>query len=610
MTGRSRKSFFVLVCLCLAMMLLFTGCGQDFEKVWNGTANSVDDAVNDSDNSDSGSDEESDNGPAVTLPPIQVELPDDVPTPTPNKPDIDLDSLPDMEGINTDFAQVYSEMFTERDLAGTYDESKIAVVEFNGDSVTTESKAVKVSGTKMLLSQEGTYLFRGKLNDGTVIVDAGDTAKIQIVLDGVDMTSSTSAPIYVKSANKVFVTLVSDTENYLANGGKFSQTDENTVDAVIFSKQDITVNGAGVLRIDSPAGHGIVSKDDLVIAGGSYVINAASRGLDANDSVRIANAFMTVQAGKDGIRAQNDEDATRGFVYINDGNYNISAGGDAISASASVQIDSGKLSVKSGVDAIADETAPSTRGIKTGGSLLIVDGEFGIDSLDDAVNAKDSIIIVDGTLTVKTGDDAFHADHNLYAVQADVTVLESREAFEALYVEIRGGKIELNSSDDGINVAGGIDDSNEQDSEQFASDGVLKISGGEININALGDGIDVKGEFSMSDGLLRISVSAKDGNSIFDYDKGGNISGGTFIASGSAVVAQLPEFESQGLLSITTGSREAKTEITVKNSVGEVIFSEKPTYDYEVFIVSSADVKVGDKYSVNVGADSATFTAK
>ncbi len=594
----ARKRFLNVLSLCLIMLLSFTGCGQSFDEVWNGSGSS------------GGADNESSSG--CTLPPIDVELPNETPTPPASKPNLNFGSNPTMQGIDTSFANNYANMFTERDLAGAYDESLSALIEFAGDKINTKSDAVQVSGTKVLISQEGTYIFRGTLDNGTIIVDADDTAKIQIVLDGVDIASSTTAPIYVKMAKKVFITLAEGTENKLSNGGAFTQTDENNVDAVVFSKQDLTLNGAGTLKVESPAGHGIVSKDDLVIAGGSYVISASSRGLDANDSVRLASAFVAIRAGKDGIRAKNDTDTTRGFIYINDGSYEISAAGDAISASENVQIDCGKFNLKAGEGAVApdDPNAPSKKGIKANGNLLVVDGSIEIDAFDDAVNTKGSIIFVDGEITVRTGDDAFHADDSIYAVDAELKVLGSREALEALHIDIRGGKLELNSDDDGINVAGGKDDANEKDTDLFEGDGTLRISGGEISINALGDGIDVNGDFSMSDGLLRISTSAKSGSSVFDYVSGGSITGGVFIASGSAIVAQLPEFASGGVLSITTGSREAGTEISVTDANGKLVFSEKPTYDYEVFIVSSSDIAVGAEYKITVGSDSGTFKAK
>ena len=446
-----------------------------------------------------------------------------------------------------------------------------------------------------------------------IFVEAPKEAKIQIVLSGVDLTSQTGAAIYVKQANKVFITLAKGTENKLANGGSFVQTDENMVDSVIFSREDITINGAGTLLVSTTAGHGIVSKDDLVIAGGAYVINASMHGIDANDSVRLANAFVDIKSGKDGIRAKNDVDESLGYIYINDGDYHISASGDAISATSCVQIDCGKFDIKSGVgiDAASDDGTVSRKGIKTAHSLLVVDGTFVGDTFEDFVNAKHSIILAKGEFTLKAGDDAFHADKNLYAVDATVTVIDCREGLEGYNVDIRGGKVTINSSDDAINVAGGKDTADAIEDPFFSGAGTLIISGGEIIINALGDGIDVKGEFLMFDGLLRISVSAKDGNSAYDYESGGEITGGVLIATGPKSVSQLPTSSAQGFLYIDAQNRrEAGIEITVTDSDGKLLFSETPTYDYEMFIATSSDIKKDQKYKVTIGNDSITYTAK
>ena len=131
--------------------------------------------------------------------------------------------------------------------------------------------------------------------------------------------------MYILSADKVFVTLAENTENTLSNGGTFTAIDDNNIDAVLFSKQDLTLNGLGSLKITSPAGHGIVCKDDLVLTGGTYNVTSASHGFDANDSVRIANASITIDAGKDGIHAENADDTWLGFVYALSGSVNIEA---------------------------------------------------------------------------------------------------------------------------------------------------------------------------------------------------------------------------------------------------------------------------------------------
>lgn len=164
------------------------------------------------------------------------------------------------------------------------------------------------------------------------MVDAGDTEKVQLVLAGADITSSTSAAIYALEADKVFITSAENTENTLTNGGEYIAIDDNNIDAVIFAKTDLTLNGSGSLTINAQAGHGVVSKDDLLITGGNYTITSASHGLSGKDCVAIADGVLTITSGKDGIHAENSDDLTLGWLYIKDGSFTILSQGDAVSA--------------------------------------------------------------------------------------------------------------------------------------------------------------------------------------------------------------------------------------------------------------------------------------
>ena len=124
--------------------------------------------------------------------------------------------------------------------------------------------------------------------------------------------------------------------------------DENSIDAVIFAKTDLTLNGSGSLTINAQAGHGVVSKDDLVITGGNYTITAASHGLSGKDSIAIAGGTFTITSGKDGIHAENADDLSLGTLYIADGTYTIASQGDAVSAQGALQIDGGTFDLYTG----------------------------------------------------------------------------------------------------------------------------------------------------------------------------------------------------------------------------------------------------------------------
>jgi hypothetical protein len=70
------------------------------------------------------------------------------------------------------------------------------------------------------------------------------------VLDGVSITNTNSPCIYVKSADEIFVT-TTDSENTLEVADEFVDDGETNTNGVIFSKEDITLNGVGTLTINS-----------------------------------------------------------------------------------------------------------------------------------------------------------------------------------------------------------------------------------------------------------------------------------------------------------------------------------------------------------------------
>ena len=204
-----------------------------------------------------------------------------------------------------------------------------------------------ISGNIITITKEGTYVLSGALSEGQIVVDA-DSAKVQLVLDNADITCASSAAIYVKNADKAFITLAEGSENILMNTAEYEAIDDNNIDAVIFSKDDLTLNGKGTLTINSEYGHGIVSKDDLKLVGGTYNITAENHAISGKDSVRIADGTYNLTSGKDGIHSENADDDEKGFVYIASGDFTIESTGDGIDASYVVQIDEGDFDITAG----------------------------------------------------------------------------------------------------------------------------------------------------------------------------------------------------------------------------------------------------------------------
>lgn len=545
---------------------------------------------------------------------------------------------PEAVSVDMSFAENTSDMFTDRDHETEFDTKDCVHIQLSGDTASSDSSAVDIEGSIITLTQDTSYYVTGKLNDGTIVVNPPDTAKLQIIFDGVEIHSETSAAFYILSGDKVFLTLAEGSENHLSSGESFVSTDDTNIDGTIFSKQDLTINGEGKLTVESPAGYGIVSKDDLVLTGGIYQITAASHGLSANDSIRISGSTLTVIAGKDGIQADNDEDTEKGFVYLESGTYDIKAQGDGISASNYLQIIGGDYKITAGGGAGASASSESMKGLKASGSMALSGGVFYIDSSDDGVHSNTSIVVSGGEFTVSTGDDGFHADETLSVTDGKIRVTKSYEGLEALNISVSGGDISLYATDDGLNAAGGTDSSGfgggfgggdgfgggrpgggrpggpggpgGHGGGMSAGNGSILISGGKLYVNASGDGLDANGTLSITGGQTTVCGPTRGDTAILDYDSTGAITGGTFIGTGaSGGMAQTFSSAGQGVLAINVGNQAAGTTILLEDAAGNVLFSYAPELSFGLVILSSPEMVKGETYTITVGSQTKSFAA-
>lgn len=561
----------------------------------------------------------------------------------------------DAAPVEVDFEKTDPEMFVEKDELTTYSENNSAVISLNGDTATSNANSVLISGSTVTITREGTYILRGSLNDGTVVINAGEKDKPHLIFEGVSITSSSSAALNVISAGKVYVTLAEGTENALVNGGTFA-ADENNVDGTLFSKQDLTINGSGSLTVTSPAGHGIVCKDDLAITCGNLTVNSAFHGLDANDSVRIKGGSITIDAGKDGIHAEDADNAQTGFVYISGGSIKAETEGDGISAALHMQISGGTLDILAGggyengeqhssggygdfmgggmgpggmgpggqrpggraADTTDTTDSGSMKGLKAGAGLLINGGEVTVDSADDALHSDTVTVINGGKLQLASGDDGIHAETDLNITAGTVSITNSYEGLEAQNILIAGGDISLVATDDGLNAAGGMDASGEGGRDQMMdrpggmggnSNGSVVISGGKLSVKASGDGIDANGYLQITGGYTVVCGPNSGDTATLDYDTGASITGGVFIGTGSSMMAQTFGTGSQGVIAIKADNQSAGAKITVTDANGKELLSHQPELPFAVFIFSSPDLVSGQNYKVTVGSLEGEVTA-
>jgi hypothetical protein len=301
-----------------------------------------------------------------------------------------------------------SDLFSARDLDASYDETSATKVTLSDSGSKVEGDGASVDGSTVTITAEGTYVLAGSLSDGRVVVDVDDSAKVQLVLDGAQITSSTGTALYVRNADKVFVTLADGSKNALAATGAATEEDDHTLDGALFSSDDLTINGGGELSVSSTSGHGVVGKDEVTLVSGNLKIEAAKSGIQAKDSVAVKDGSYTITAGTDGVHAEHETNGAKGFVYV--------AG-----------------------------------------------GTFDLEVQKDGIDASNDVLIDGGTFNISAEDDGIHSEYDLTINDGTIRIDKSYESLEGATVTVTGGDIDVAANDDGINATGVPSSTNSDD---------------------------------------------------------------------------------------------------------------------------------------------------
>ncbi len=277
-----------------------------------------------------------------------------------------------------------TDMFKDRDLEQTVD-------------LSAATQVTLADGQDVQITSEGVYLISGEASECTIVVEAGDNDKVQLVFDGANITNSSFPAVYVKNADKVFVTTTEGSTNALAVTGSFVADGTTNTDAVIFSRDTLVLNGLGTLIVNSTA-NGIAGKDDIRITGGTYAITSVDDAIEANDAICICDGNITIESGKDALHAENSDDDTQGSIYICGGTFDITAASDALQATTALQIDGGTFTLN------AAEGIEATYIQINGGTTSLVASDDGVNASWKSMNfGTPTIEITGGELTIQMG---------------------------------------------------------------------------------------------------------------------------------------------------------------------------------------------------------------
>ena len=501
-------------------------------------------------------------------------------------------------------------------------------IQLNGDTVSIEGLGATAEGSLVTISAAGIYQLSGTLTDGQIIVDSEDEEDITLILAGVDITSQSSAPIYVIGAEKVILTLAAGFENVITDSDNYVNLDENSEpNAAIFSKDDLTINGEGSLTVNANDNHGIASKDDLKITGGTIIVNAVNDGIKGKDSIAILDGVITINAGADGLQSTNESDPEEGYIAIAGGDLNIIAALDGIQAATDLEISGGEINIVSGGGSVntssnsggiwggmegnTNKPEESAKGLKAGSNLTISGGTISIDSADDSIHANANVTIESGKMQMASGDDGIHADETITINGGEINLTQSYEGMESAIITINGGTIHLVASDDGINVGGGADGSSTSGrpgQNNFAQSGnyYVTINGGTLFIDADGDGLDTNGSFSMTDGVVLVNGPTENRNGPIDYMGSFSISGGLLVAVGSSGMAQAPstDLTQYSVIQNLTSMQPAGTMVHIETTSGEAVLTFIPTKAFQSVLISSPELQNGESYVMYIGGSS------
>jgi hypothetical protein len=454
--------------------------------------------------------------------------------------------------------------FSDEDTDASWNAAASTTIVFNGNTAQVSGGGAAADGSRVTISEAGTYVISGSTDDGQVIVYAEKKDLVRLVLNGLDIASKSSAPIHVMSADKTVIILASDTENTVSDAVSYAQTDaDGEPNAAVFSKDDLTITGDGALTVNAANSDAICSKDILAITGGKIDITAADDGLRGTDGVAISDGTLKIKAASKGIRSTKDEDASaedatdsaenvaeRGFVLIDGGTIRISECKEGIEAPR-IELNGGDIDIEASDDAINAAGSSSTGA--GGPGQPPTDGEWaGKPPRDEAVEWTEAPMpdeAVEWTETPMPGEG------------------------------MRG--------------------------EMPTSDYYLRITGGRINLLGNNDGIDANGNIYIEGGDISISSKSSGADGAIDADGSVTVTGGNLITAGSAPSPSADSTQASILVSYSAQQAQGSV-ISLRDADGKTLLEYTSRIAFSASAFSSPALEIDAIYTLFIDGEKRT----
>lgn len=484
-------------------------------------------------------------------------------------------------------------------------DAEVIPIILNGNTITENTDGATVNGSTLTISMSGTYSLSGTLTNGQIVVNTTDKAVVRLILNGVNITNSQSAPVYIRNSAKTVIYLPENTANVLTDAKTYvlENAAVNEPNAALYSKSDLTIFGGGSLNVTGNYKDGIASVDGLIIKSGNINVTAADDAIRGKDYLVAKDGSITVNCGGDGLRSDNADDASRGYISIEKGTFDITAKSDGISAETDAIIYGGTFKlVTGGGSGKSVSSGASAKAVKGLVSTSVSGGTFNISSADDAIHSNKYVSIKNGNFTIATAGNGIHADAAVKIGNGNINITKSKEGIESGQITVDNGYINIVSSDDGFNATYG--EGGEKNDNSY-----LHINGGSIYVNtSRGDGLDSNGNIVMSGGTAVIHGPSSSPEVGVDFNGTFNISGGLLMVtgpnSGNMIQATSTSSTQNAVKAVASSQLNASTLFHIQDDSGNTLVTFQPVRTVYYVVFSSSALKDGSTYHIYTGGSS------
>ena len=434
------------------------------------------------------------------------------------------------------------------------------------------------------LAEEITYTLSGTSTDGEFYMSGSYKATIE--LNGLTLTNATpvysGAAVHIQNGKRIKVKPITGTTSTLVDAASGSQK------GCLYIKGHAEFAQKGTLNVVGNVKHGIKTGEYFTIKNATInVTSAAGDGINCAQYFLMESGTINISGTQDdGIQCDIDGDASTGEttdhededsgnIYISGGTINITVTADAakgIKGEGDMKISGGDITVKTTGGGVWDSTKVKTKAsacLGADGNMTISGGTLNLTSTGaggKGINGDGTFTATGGTIIIKTSGNAVVASST--GTLSVVTSSQQLDRYDSDYksspkgikidgaitisdnaiisvtttgaggegiesktsIDITGGQVTVNASDDAINA------SYNDDTKSLSNAGDLTISGGYVYARSTGnDGIDANGNVYIKGGLVyAIGTTspevAIDANS--EEQKKLYVQGGTIIAIG------------------------------------------------------------------------------